>query len=90
MSKKLQIEGCGDDRHHTLEKWLAYIPWNLVPLTQISKFYNSTNHFNHAQSTWSNQIVSGRNIWIANGRPTDKVVEVEVNKMGLFKFFLRI
>jgi hypothetical protein len=57
----------------------VYIVWDLntVRLTQISKFYNSTNHLNHAQPTWGNQIVSKRNIWIANDQPTDKAVEAE-------------
>jgi hypothetical protein len=63
-----------------LEKWDAIVVWDFDPvrLTRISKFYNSTNHLNHAQPTWGNQIMSGRNIWIANGRPTDKAVEAEV------------
>jgi hypothetical protein len=49
-----------------------------IRFIQISKFYNSTNHLNHAQPTWSNQIVSGRNIWIAKARPIDKAIEDEV------------
>jgi hypothetical protein len=83
-SKELQFEGCGEDRRQALQKWDAYIVWDLDPvrLTQISKFYNLTNHLNHAQPTWSNQIVSGRNIWIANGRPTDKAVEAETRGNG--------
>jgi hypothetical protein len=58
--------------------------WDLDPvrLTKISKFYNSTNHLNHVQPTLGNQIVSGRNIWISNGRPTDKAVEAEVHGNG--------
>jgi hypothetical protein len=31
-SKELQIEGCGDDRGRTLEKWKAYIVWDLDPV----------------------------------------------------------
>jgi hypothetical protein len=79
-SKELQVDGCGEDRRCALEKWDAIVVWDLDPvrLTKISKFYNSTNHLNHAQPTWGNQIVSGRNIWISNGRPTDKAVEAEV------------
>ena len=50
---------------------------DLVRLTKISKFYNFTNHLNHAQPTWENQIVSGRNIYISNSRPTDKAVEAK-------------
>jgi hypothetical protein len=55
-SKELQLEGCGKERRRALEKWLAIIVWELDPgrLTQISKFYNSTNHPNHAQPTWRN------------------------------------
>jgi hypothetical protein len=79
-SKELQVDGCGEDRRRALEKWDAIVVWDLDPvrLTKISKFYNSTNHLNHVQSTCGNQIVSGRNIWITNGRPTDKAVEAEV------------
>jgi hypothetical protein len=63
-SKELQLEGCGEQRRRDLEKWPTIIVWDLDPvrLTRISKFYNSTNHLNHAKPTWSNQIVSGRNI----------------------------
>jgi hypothetical protein len=63
-SKELQLEGCGKERHHALEKWDAIIVWDLDPvrLTRISRFYKLTNHLNHAQPTWGNQIVSGRNI----------------------------
>jgi hypothetical protein len=67
-----------------LEKWDAIIVWDLDPvrLTQISRFYNLTNHLNHAQLTWGNQIVSRWNIWISHGRPTDKVVEAETRGNG--------
>ena len=63
-SKELQFEGCSEDRQQVLQKWDAYIIWDLDPVrfTKISKFYNSTNHLNHAQPTWGNQIVSGKNI----------------------------
>jgi hypothetical protein len=62
--KELQVDGCSEDRRCALEKWDAIVVWDLDPvrLTKISKFYNSTNHLNHAQLTWGNQIVSGRNI----------------------------
>jgi hypothetical protein len=81
----LQFEGCGEDRRQALQKWDAYIVWDLDPvhLTQISKFYNSTNHLNHTQPTWNNQIVSGRNIWIANNQPTDKAVEAQTHGNGV-------
>ena len=48
--------------------------WSLDPvkLTSISKFYNSTNHLEHAQPTWRWLIISGRNIWLVHGQPTDK------------------
>jgi hypothetical protein len=63
-SKELQLEGCGEERCCALEKWDVIIVWDLdlVRFTQISRFYNLTNHLNHAQPTWRNQIVSGRNI----------------------------
>ena len=48
-----------------------------VKLTNISKFYNSTNHLEHAQPTWGWQLISGRNIWIVHGRPTNKEGEHE-------------
>ena len=78
-SKELQISGCGDKRRVELSKWEAYIVWSLDPvkLTNISKFYNSTNHLEHAQPTWGWQLINGRNIWIAHGRPTDKEGEHE-------------
>ena len=83
-SKELQVDECGEDRHCALEKWDAIVVWDLDPvcLTKISKFYNSTNHLNHVQPTWGNQIVSGKNIQIANDRPTDKAVEAEVHGNG--------
>ena len=73
-SKELQISGCADKRRLELAKWDAYIVWSLDPvkLTNISKFYNSTNHLEHAQPTWGWQIISERNIWLEHGRPTDK------------------
>jgi hypothetical protein len=63
-SKELQLDGCGEERCSALEKCDAIIVWDLDPvrLTKISKFYNLTNHLNHAQPTWGNQIVRGRNI----------------------------
>ena len=78
-SKELQISGCADKRQLELAKWDAYIVWSLDPvkLTNISKFYNSTNHLEHAQPTWGWQIVSGRNIWLSHGRPSDKDGENE-------------
>ena len=76
-SKELQGEGCGEERRKELRTWDAYIVWTLdsVQLHNISKFYNSTNHLNHAQPTWGNQIVSGRNIWLHYGRPTNSATE---------------
>jgi hypothetical protein len=55
-SKELQLEGCGEERCCALEKWDAIIVWDLDPvlLTQFSRFYNLTNHLNHAQPTWGN------------------------------------
>ena len=73
-SKELQISGCGDKRRVELLKWEAYIVWSLDPvkLTNIFKFYNSTNHLKHTQPMWGWQLISGQNIWIAHGRSTDK------------------
>ena len=78
-SKELQISRCGDKRRVELSKWKAYIVWSLdlVKLTSISKFYNSTNHLEHAQPMWGWQLISHQNIWIAHGRPTDKEGEDE-------------
>jgi hypothetical protein len=88
-SKELQLEGCGEERCSTLEKWDAIIVWDLDPvrLTKISKFYNLTNNLNHTQPMWGNQIVSGRNIWISLGRPTNKVVEAEARGNGAVQNF---
>ena len=78
-SKELQISGCGKKRRIELSKWQAYIVYSLDPLqlTNISRFYNSTNHLEHAQPTWGWQLVSCRKIWISQGRPTDKDREHE-------------
>ena len=88
-SKELQLEGCGEERRKALEKWDAIIVWDLDPihLTKISKFYNMTNHLNHVQPTWRNQIVSRWNIWISLKRPTDKVVEAEAQGNGAVQNF---
>jgi hypothetical protein len=32
VSKELQIEGCRKDKCRTLEKWKAYIVWDLDPV----------------------------------------------------------
>ena len=79
VSKELQISGCGDKHRVELSKWEAYIVRSLDPikLTNIPKFYNSMNHLKHAQPTWGWQLISGQNIWIAYGRPTDKEGEHE-------------
>ena len=63
-SNELQISGCAEKRRLELAKWDAYIVWSLDPvkLTNISKFYNSANHLEHAQPMWGWQIISGRNI----------------------------
>ena len=82
--KELQVDGCSEDRCRALEKCYVIVVWDFDPvcLTKISKFYNSTNHLNHVQLTWGNYIVSGRNIWISNGRPTNKAFEAEVRGNG--------
>ena len=78
-SKELQISGCGEKRRIELSKWQAYIVYSLDPLqlTNISRFYNLTNHLEHAQPTWGWQLVSCRKIWILQGWPTDKDREHE-------------
>ena len=78
-SQELQLAGCGEKRKQELAEWDAFIVWTLDPvtLTTISKFYNSTNHLDHAQPTWGNQIISCRNIWISCRRPTDNANEGE-------------
>ena len=78
-SKELQISGCGEKRRIELSKWQAYIVYSLDPLqlTNISRFYNSTNHLEHTQPTWRWQLVSCRKIWISQGRPIDKDREHE-------------
>ena len=83
-SKELQISSCTETQRLELAKWDAYIVWSLDPvkLTNISKFYNSTNHLEHAQPTWGWQIISGRNIWVTHGHPIDKDVENERRSNG--------
>lgn len=79
-SKALQEGECGEKRRKELQTWDAYIIWSLDPnkLRSISKFYNITNHLDHAQPTWGNQVVSCRNIWLACRRPTEVFTEGEV------------
>jgi hypothetical protein len=76
-SKELQISGCGEKRKNELKHWNALIVWSLdhTKLRNISKFYNCTNHLNHAQPTWGNQIIACRNIWITYKRPAEKTGE---------------
>ena len=83
-SKELQILGCTEKPRLELAKWDAYIVWSLDPekLTNISKFYNSTNHLEHAQPTWRWQIISRRNIWLAHSRLTNKDGENERRSNG--------
>ena len=73
-SKELQIFGCGDKHRVELSKWEAYIVWSLdlVKLTNISKFYNATNHLEHAQPMWGWQLINNQKIWIAHNWLTDK------------------
>ena len=40
------------------------------------------NHLEHAQPTWRWQIISGRNIWLAHGWPTDKDGEDDHRRNG--------
>ena len=71
-SKDLQVKGCGVKRRKELQTWNASIVWTLDPvkLTSILEFYNKTNHINHVQPTWGNQIISLRNVWMDLGRPS--------------------
>ena len=81
-SKELQIRGCGEKWRKELQTWNASIVWTLdaVKLTNISEFYNKTNHINHAQPTWGNQIISLRNVWVDLGRPCLLSIELEIRK----------
>jgi hypothetical protein len=86
-SLELQKGGCGEDRRVKLQTWDAFIVWSLdaTKLRNISKFYNITNHLDHAQPTWGNQIISCRNIWITYKRATDEVTDAAVRKnMAVF------
>ncbi|CAA9568172.1 hypothetical protein AVDCRST_MAG81-1288 [uncultured Synechococcales cyanobacterium] len=72
-SRRLQDNSnCGADRKKDLQHWDAYVVWSTDPLKlqRISKFYNDTNHLDHAQPTWGNQISSCRRIWLNSGRPS--------------------
>lgn len=81
-SKELQKGGCGETRRLELQTWNAFIVWSLDQnkLRNVSKFYNCTNHLDHAQPTWGNQIISCRNIWLACKRPTEVLTEDSTRK----------
>lgn len=72
-SQELQISGCGEKRKKELEYWDAYIVWSkeAMILVRISEFYNMCNHLNHAQPTWGTNILSARNVWISQDKPTN-------------------
>ena len=72
-SQELQKEGCGEERREQLQHWDAFIVWSFdhVKLRNISKFYNITNHLDHAQPTWGNQIIACRNMWKTYKRATN-------------------
>jgi hypothetical protein len=93
-SKDLQKGGCGESRRDELRTWGAFIVWSLDPtkLRNISKFYNCTNHLDHAQPTWGNQIISCRNIWIECKRPTDSSTEASArhNKANLSLLYYKV
>jgi len=52
-SKELQEKGYCKDKRVKLQRWDAYIAWMLdaAKLRTISKFYNMTNHLDHAEPT---------------------------------------
>lgn len=84
-SRRLQnITNCGEDRKSALQRWDAYLVWSRDPLKlqRISKFYNDTNHLDHAQPTWGNQISSCRRIWLNSGRPSYQREEGAIRKNG--------
>lgn len=83
-SQQLQIAGCGATRRKELSKWEAVIVWSLDPnkLCRISEFYNTTNHLNHAQPTWGNNIISARNVWINLKRPCNVSNEAKTRGNG--------
>jgi hypothetical protein len=78
--KELQQGHCDEKRREELQAWDAYIVWTLDPmkLHNISKFYNMTNHLEHAQPTWRNQISVGRLIWLHFDWPTMNATEARV------------
>ena len=81
-SQELQKGGCGEEQCEKLQTWDAFIVWSLDPtkLQIISKFYNITNHLDHAQPTWGNQIISCTNIWVTYKRVTDIDTDPAVRK----------
>jgi hypothetical protein len=81
-SQELQLGGCGVDRKVKLQNWDAFIVWSLdhAKLRNISKFYNITNHLDHARPTWGNQIIACRNIWITYRRATDELNDSATRK----------
>ena len=90
-SKELQNGGCGATRRDELRTWGAYIVWtrNANQLRNISKYYNCTNHLDHAQPTWGNQIISCRNIWTTYKRPTSDKDEATARKNNAFFSLVR-
>jgi hypothetical protein len=83
-SKELQRGGCGETRRKELKTWDAVVVWTLdsTKLTMISQYYNITNHLNHAQPTWANQIFSCRRIWLDCKRPTNVASDAYRRKNG--------
>ena len=83
-SRQLQTAGCGAARRIELRTWDAYVVWTLdaAKLTNISQFYNSINHLEHAQPTGGNQIISCRNIWISCKQPTNSPTEAVERQNG--------
>ena len=83
-SKELQSTRCAEQRRMDLRTWEAYIVWPLdaVQLRTISKFYNSTNHLNHAQPTWGGQMIGCREIWISCKRATNLKTDLTTRLKG--------
>ena len=86
-SKELQKAECGEEQRLELEMWKAYIvrTFDLVQLHNISKFYNSKNHLNHAQPTYGNQIISSINIWKHCGSPSCSETEAMTRNKDTIK-----
>jgi hypothetical protein len=56
--------------------WNCFIVWTQdhEKLRKISAYYNRVNHLVMFKSTWANNLLGGRAVWISHGRPQPKYI----------------